>query len=632
MRRLMARFLVLVMLLCGCAKVPEETQPTLSETTTEPSQTTAPTEPTEDPYDGGPHFEAYEPDSQIQVDTQGAVRAYPLDGVGYVAVEMMGEGILLFSGGQETTLTLWQEDKEPVSVTLDKWILPTQNYCVIGDDRIGYYDDVSRELVMLDDRLSQIQRIAMPEDMVGEPMLTEDLTKAYYFDQEYLRCMELESGICRILTNARWDRQRLVKTHFNDTLLECRVVSEGENSTLMIDASNGQTVYNAEYFPELQTEGDWYFAERFEAQTVQYLFGGREEEPQCLVPEIGYDGTIPVPEKKSSLFYREEESSYILDLYDTVDGTRCSSLLIADAALGDIAYDAGRGLFWIVTDLEGSQVLLSWDPELSLTGETESYIDAYYTAEDPDAEGLARIADQAKALGDSFGVRLLVYTDATKYMPSDYTFQAEHRVTVYEHFLPILEDALGAYPEGFLKRLGTSSGNGRLTVSLVMGAYGDNDLGALSQADGVQFWSDGNAYLTLVMNDLVVGTLYHELYHIIDTYILTETQAFDFWDGLNPEGFRYDNDYLENQYREDGTYLEDENRYFIDTYSMSFAKEDRARIIEYAMQEGNEAYFTSDAMQAKLRTICKGIREAFSLKKSDKVFLWEQYLKEPLVP
>ena len=631
MRRLMALFLVLVVLLCGCATAPRETQPSSSETT-QPSQTTVPTEPMEDIYDGGPHFEAYEPDSQIQVETQGAVRSYALDGGGYYAVDRMGEGLLLFSGDQQTTLTLWREDMAPVSVTIEASIYPTKTSCVVGDDQILYYDEESRALVILDGALKEVQRISMPEDMVESLLLSEDMSKVYYFDQEFLRCMELENGISRMLTNVRGDKQILIDGHFDDGLLECMVMDGEDSFFMMIDPANGQTLYMAESVPYLQTEGDWYFAERFEAQTIQYLFGSREEEPLCLVPQIQYDMTIPVPEQKRVLFCGTDQTGFTMDLYDTVDGTRYSSVQIPDSFYVDMVCDAGRGLYWMLTDRgDGSQVVLSWDVELTLTGETDSYIDAYYTSEEPDTEGLQQVADRAKELGDSFGVRLLVYTDATKYMPSDYTFQEEYRVSVYEHFLPILEEALGAYPEGFLKRLGTSSGNGRLTVSLVMGAYGDNDLGALSQADGVQFWSDGNAYLTLVMNDQFVGTLYHELYHIIDTYILTETQAFDFWDGLNPEGFRYDNDYLENQYRDEGEYLEDENRYFIDTYSMSFAKEDRARIIEYAMQEGNEAYFTSDAIQAKLRTICKGIREAFSLKKSDATLLWERYLEEPLV-
>ena len=61
-------------------------------------------------------------------------------------------------------------------------------------------------------------------------------------------------------------------------------------------------------------------------------------------------------------------------------------------------------------------------------------------------------------------------------------------------------------------------------------------------------------------------------------------------------------------------------------YSMSFPGEDRARVMEYAMMSGNDAFFESDTMQAKLQMICKGIRAAFGLKKYTEPLLWEQYL------
>jgi hypothetical protein len=65
---------------------------------------------------------------------------------------------------------------------------------------------------------------------------------------------------------------------------------------------------------------------------------------------------------------------------------------------------------------------------------------------------------------------------------------------------------------------------------------------------------------------------------------------------------------------------------------MSFPKEDRARIMEYAMLPGNEGMFRASVMQAKLKKLCLGIREAFELEDAPEVFLWEQYLDRPLGP
>ena len=96
---------------------------------------------------------------------------------------------------------------------------------------------------------------------------------------------------------------------------------------------------------------------------------------------------------------------------------------------------------------------------------------------------------------------------------------------------------------------------------------------------------------------------------------------------LNPAGFTYDLDYAANRERHAEEYLQPNTRSFIDTYSMSFPKEDRARIMECAMQSGNEDLFRSPVMQAKLSCLSKAIREAYGLKKSTVTFRWEQYLK-----
>ena len=117
---------------------------------------------------------------------------------------------------------------------------------------------------------------------------------------------------------------------------------------------------------------------------------------------------------------------------------------------------------------------------------------------------------------------------------------------------------------------------------------------------------------------------------MIDSVVLTQSNAYDRWDMLNPSDFVYDYDYVRNIDRDGSKYLQPGSEYFIDTYSMSFPKEDRARIMEYAMTEGNEAAFQSRAMQKKLLTLCEGIRDAFGLKKSPETFLWEQYLTASL--
>ena len=156
---------------------------------------------------------------------------------------------------------------------------------------------------------------------------------------------------------------------------------------------------------------------------------------------------------------------------------------------------------------------------------------------------------------------------------------------------------------------------------------GSPESGSLETATGIQFYQESHAYITIAVGKYAERALYHELYHVMETRLLTGSTAFDRWDALNPKGFTYDLDYTANRNRQAEQYLQPGNRSFVDTYSMSYPKEDRARIMETAMCDGNEGLFRSSTMQGKLRCLSQAIREAYDLKKSTEIFRWEQYLK-----
>ena len=48
------------------------------------------------------------------------------------------------------------------------------------------------------------------------------------------------------------------------------------------------------------------------------------------------------------------------------------------------------------------------------------------------------------------------------------------------------------------------------------------------------------------------------------------------------------------------------------------------------MTEGNESMFQTKTMQAKLKRMCQGIREAYNYEKNGKTYQWEQYLNTSL--
>ena len=184
------------------------------------------------------------------------------------------------------------------------------------------------------------------------------------------------------------------------------------------------------------------------------------------------------------------------------------------------------------------------------------------------------------------------------------------------------------FPDGFFAQLAESAEEGKVHICLVKDIVGSEQGDTLDHAGGVQFWDGAEAYIALVMGESLEQRFYHELSHVMDARILSHSVLYDDWEELNPEGFTYSYRYEEPETADD-LYFHEE-KVFVDTYSMTFPKEDRARIMEYAMLDGQQELFDSEYLQRKLQRMCQAIREAFGLTDSSEPLVWEQYLKTPL--
>ena len=126
----------------------------------------------------------------------------------------------------------------------------------------------------------------------------------------------------------------------------------------------------------------------------------------------------------------------------------------------------------------------------------------------------------------------------------------------------------------------------------------------------------------------------HELSHWIDDRVIKygrETGEFDFealWDDLNPDDYYYMNDYNKESPFIKYTYAD--NMYFIDSYSMTKATEDRARIFENLMRynyKWNVEYFKSGHLRDKARLYFEYIRKAFDTTGWPEETIWEKKLR-----
>ena len=611
MKRCFALLLIMTLLLSGCGKKDRPvTEPT--EQTTPPVTATTPAD-----------FVEYQEKHSIEILTDGAVCSYRIQGEGYYGLLPVDGDILLLSGETETTLTRLSPDGGVVHCTTSGCLLDA-NILWNTDLGLSYYDVGKHNLVFLDDGMKESLRISLPEDMTDPPVMSQDGQLAYYYDSESLRCLEVRTGIARLLKESRFEKQQVQKLHFDGEILECFVSDAAGDRTLFVSTQTGETLFVAQTPVELQSQGQEYFACWYEGEVALHLFGTRGDTIQRLTPTA--EGIYqPLFGSNLLVSYTTDNTGLDMICYDQETGNRLSKVRLSGfgAPSGMVA---GDGKIWFLSRnlFTDTDALYSWDPSTTMEELENSFLSPYYTAQSPDKESLKQLQKQADALAKTHGVRIELWKDAASPLPDDYSVTTEYLVNVYETYLPVLEKALSAVPKTVYQKLGKQSQNGKLTISLVREIYGPNELGRLTAEDGVHFWSNGSSYLLLRMNEKLERSFYHELFHAMDSYILTETKAYDDWQKLNPSGFSYDYSYITNENRDPGNYLDEATRGFIDLYAMSYPKEDRARIMEYAMLEGNESYFATKTMAQKLDTLCKGIRKAFKL--DDGEYLWEQYL------
>jgi len=623
MKRLLPILLALL-LLCGCSTPPEPI-----EATTIP---TAPTTPPSEPAG------LLEPEHELEVLTQGALKVYPLNRDNTAGIFPFGDELLLlcYDNGSQLTKLSGETLTKTASAHLDCTLLPDDPSLQVSSKGITYFDSVLKDLVYLDRDLNEVKRFECPEEILGTPVLSADRKHLYYLTADSLRSINLESGIDRLVRQMSYSSQKLAGLHWDDTLIECQVSDEvGSPSQLFLLASTGELLCESSTHLDLATTSQRYFTTRQDGAYLEMLTG-TEDSPVLMLhyPHLG-SAAYPILEHNLILTAAKTENQVILDCFRLDDGTHPYSLTLPGncSPWAIVPVSDGSGAWLILYDgTLGSDLLCRWDYEASTVEDDTVYIGIRRTANQPDEDSLEFCREVAADLSAKHGVQILTWTDATDVQPWDYTLIEEHQVPLILQTLSRLDSALSVYPEGFLREAASEMGDGILRIGLVREIPGNADSGALTDAAGIQFWDDatGNPYLILQIREDMEQHLYHEIFHVIESRIFSLSKALDDWEKLNPPGFSYDYSYLYYQDREDFDLISDNTRSFIDLYSMTFPKEDRARIMEYAMTANRADYFTSPVMQAKLRALCIGIREAYGLKHTEELLLWEQYLAEPI--
>lgn len=589
MKRLLALF-ALAAVLAGCQS--QKTEPT------QPTQGTKPQV-----------ISMYYAASPMEQQTLGAVRSYatgmPLGG----KLLRQGENFLLWSGGR-----IWKfsgENGEVFASARPAYSVELSTLRVT-ENRIGFYSKSENSVIFLSSDLQEIGRAALPEGISENPVLSENLETVYFILGSQIRGMDVDTGISRLVKEQHYPEQRLL--NLLDSLLLCQITeADGDSYTAFLSTVSGKTKYTDEALTAFSAAGDDYFLCRGQGNAQEFLFGSKESNvPNALYPS-GQD-CIWLPEIKCVLSTRQQADGLAMEAYDLTNGSVSARLTLPGVESIDSAVAEGKRI-WLLGQAEESETLYCWDTAMSAATESAVYTSVRYTEKQPDREGLAQCRELAQELSDRYGVQIL-FDREMLVQPESEKLIPEFQPRTIMAGLHNLEQALERLPEGFLPPLAENSGS--LRIFLVR----EIDSGEMS----TQYWQQGSACIALTVDDGMKQEFYHQLCHVLDSYVIGGSRLLDFWEKENPRGFSYSYE----DHWEDPPYLEGDDRAFIDGLSTTFPREDRAQIFAYAMEQGNEGYFSSATMQSKLRLLCRAIRDAYGWKQYGEVFQWEQYLNDPL--
>ncbi len=600
MKRLLL-LLLLLALLCGCQEEPPKPQTT----------------PVEKPP-AATGTSLYLP--ELSPDEKGNVRAYRME----EAVEQilpLGQDVLVITqDGENYRLRILSGDSGVVrrEKLLESGAMTTGGFW-LGQNALCYFNAVEQVLVKLDPELMEIGRLPLQEAHLWDPLVSRDLTRLYYCVEDEIRVLNLETGVSQLLKQHTCQSQSLLGFAGEGQILLCRVTGEDGERIVFVSTADGQTLGQDDALEAFYSGEETWFLRRRDGISTEYLAGDFAGNLHALTLD---------PAGKQFLLCREENAlvavtpgveETLVEAYSLQTGL-CYARVGLRGIDGVSAVAAGEQGIWL-SATQGQQPLLClWNWKADPAADTASILATRYTAAQPDTKALEALQTRADGVAARYGVKITLDPSRIP-QPEDYTLTGEHQPQALEQALTQLENTLAMFPQGFFPEIVEDTASEVLEISLVRSVSHDQN--------ALQYWLGANAYIALPLGEDLEGRFYQELCHVLDNYIYANTRDMDVWDKLNPEGFRYDNSYL--LYHTHGEeYLTGADRAFVDAFSRTYPKEDRAAIFRCAMMPGNEEVFAPETMQKKLRLLCFSIRSAFDWEKEEATFPWEQYLQEPL--
>lgn len=551
----------------------------------------------------------YTPSSEWETKTEGAVLGYGLPDSGYQWIGMAGDRLMLASDTEVPRLMLLS-GKDGVKVAeleLENTKLET---CQVFPNGFAYYDPDTKEAVFLDLQLQRTGTVSLPEELIGTPVFAEDGSQVFFCVGNELRSIEVERKLNRLIKSSTAGKMEIQASYFNGKVLACTVEYEDKTKeTVYISSENGQTLKTDDHILMLYSSADSYFATRMDGTVLQRIVGSLKEGPKRLT--VTDETVIGVPEMGGVVGCTAAENGLVLNYYDMTTGKKIAGVSVPDTQEPEmIIGDKWSKCIWLLIPGEEGNTLLRWDIKASAEQDENVYVDTLYTGENPDTVSLELINERVSALNKKYGVRIRVWEEAVR-APGEHILVPEHQVSVINEMLDQLESVLKEFPKKFISK----SISSKVRICLVRSVDGE--------IKGQQYWEGKYALIAIAAGADVRSEFLKGFGHVVDSHVLGNSPMYDYWDDLNPDGFVYGGAINE-------ALATGENRAFYDAESMQTGTIDRSRIFWQAMLPENADTFASETMQAKLKMLCKAIRDAWRLEREEEEYPWEQYLEKSI--
>ena len=565
-----------------------------------------------------PDLGLYLPGSFLEVQTAGAVKGYPLPEAGYDALVPTSDGGLLLRGSQ-----LQRLQGETLAVA-GQWELPGEVICADESGLICYGQE-TKSLVFFGVDMKEMARLQLPEETVGVPCLSENWEKVYYCTCTGVFQLDMHTGITRLLRQQENPWQTVSGVYRNGTVLRCEVkTAEGKTRVQFFSTEDGGSLYESESVQTLVTWGDAWYLSSYRSCVPQYLVG-MGEQTYCLWPVQGAQSTFVLTQQNVIMTVRQIDNGVVIDGYQLPEGNRKWGITLSGVAdVRSLQADGSGRVLFLAKDIQtGKDLICKWDFISSPVIDETSYLQPYYTQQNWDEKALETVKAEFTELGNAYNVNFLLWQEAMNQVPDGYEVAGEYLAQAYAQALSRLKTVLSGIPKEILENLG----DGAFTVCLVRDLEGEPGYGTPANPGCVQYWQNGQPYLVLAMGQNMELDFYRGLYYAMEYKMLSTNSLFYEWNTLNPEGFVYDGNYKNYESHEGSPYLQETQRAFADSFSMTYPREDRASLFAHACVSGNGALFGSQIMQVKLQLLCRGIDMVFQPVGAEQPFPWEQYLR-----